>query len=312
MNQIATPMPCTLISAPVEDGAGQPGCALGPSALLAAGLAQRLRAQGHRVMEFATQPPGPLAASVHRNAAVVRLPEMAAWTVALAEIAYQASGTTCPVFLGGDHSLSAGTMAGLARRAAELGRPLFVLWLDAHPDFHTLDTTQSGNLHGVPLAYAAGRPGFDGYLPALACPVDPARICLLGVRSTDDAEAAALADAGIDVHPPRGPDADLARALASFLDRVQAADGLLHVSLDADFIDPADAPGVGTPVAGGATATEAFCLMGMLARSRLVSSVDLVELNPVLDEHRRTTWLMVELAARLLEPAAAGTTAIAA
>ena len=116
------------------------------------------------------------------------------------------SAKAVPIFLGGDHSLSAGTIAGLMRRAAEEGRPLFVLWLDAHSDFHTPDTTESGNIHGMPVAYLTGRPGFGGVLPPLRHRLDPAQLCMIGLRSVDEAEKAALGTAGITVHDMRAID----------------------------------------------------------------------------------------------------------
>ncbi|WP_292205756.1 arginase family protein, partial [Mesorhizobium sp.] len=190
---------------------------------------------------------------------------------------------------------------GLARRASEAGRPLFVLWLDAHPDFHTLDTTASGNLHGVPLAYASGQAGFSGYFPDLPAAVDPKRICTMGLRSVDPAERSALNQAGVIVHDMRAIDEHgIAPLLRAFLARVSDEAGLLHVSLDVDFLDPSIAPAVGTTVPGGATFREAHLVMEMLSDSGLVSSLDLVELNPFLDDRGRTATLMVDLTASLM------------
>lgn len=294
-------MHCNLIGIPLQDGAGRMGCEMGPSALRTAGLAAALTELGHTVADLGTVVPSQPAAGKHPNVALKALPEIAAWTKAIAEAAYAASANAMPIFLGGDHALSAGTLSGVARRAAETGRPLFVLWLDAHPDFHTLDTTTSGNLHGVPLAYASGLPGFEGYYPRLPAPVDPKRICTLGLRSVDPAERRALTEAGVTVHDMRSIDEHgLAPLLRAFLDRVAAENGLLHVSLDVDFLDPAIAPAVGTTVPGGATFREAHLAMEMLHDSGLVTSLDLVELNPFLDERGRTAILMVDLTASLM------------
>ncbi|MGO4839102.1 arginase family protein, partial [Rhizobiaceae sp. 2RAB30] len=196
-------MHCRILGAPVQDGAGRMGCEMGPSAFRTAGLVATLRELGHEVEDLGTVRPEPAQPIPHPNTALKALPEIVAWTAAIAENAYDASAGTMPIFLGGDHSISAGTLAGVARRAAEEGRPLFVLWLDAHPDFHTLDTTASGNLHGVPLAYASGQPGFSGYFPELPAPIDPTRICALGLRSVDPAERRALTAAGVTVHDMR-------------------------------------------------------------------------------------------------------------
>ncbi|TIT64758.1 MAG: arginase [Mesorhizobium sp.] len=294
-------MRCRIVGAPVQDGAGRMGCEMGPSALRTAGLAEMLSGLGHAVEDMGAVQPIPVRRVVHGNLALKALPEISAWTSAIAAAAYTASEDAMPIFLGGDHSISAGTVSGLARRASEAGRPLFVLWLDAHPDFHTLDTTASGNLHGVPLAYASGQAGFSGYFPDLPAAVDPKRICTMGLRSVDPAERSALNQAGVIVHDMRAIDEHgIAPLLRAFLARVSDEDGLLHVSLDVDFLDPSIAPAVGTTVPGGATFREAHLVMEMLSDSGLVSSLDLVELNPFLDDRGRTATLMVDLTASLM------------
>ncbi len=292
---------CILVGVPVQDGAGQLGCDMGPSAFRAAGLASVLAELGYDVQDRGNLQPGPNRDIQHGNAAIKHLPEIVAWTEAINAAVYEASGEAMVIVCGGDHSLAAGTLSGLARRAADLARPLFVLWLDAHPDFHTLDTTVSGNLHGVPVAYATGQAGFEGYFPPLAATVDPANICMMGLRSVDLAERLALRQAGVTVCDMRMIDEEgIAPLVAQFLKRVVAANGLLHVSLDVDFLDPDIAPGVGTTVPGGATFREAHLVMELLHDSDLVTSLDLVELNPFLDERGRTARLLVDLAASLM------------
>jgi arginase len=294
-------MHCRLIGAPAQEGAGRLGCDMGPSALRCAGIEPALAGLGHRVTDEGNLVPGGWEAAAHPNPAVRGLREVAAWTAALAEAAWRASADAMPIFLGGDHSVSAGTIAGMARRAEAVGRPLFVLWLDAHADFHTLDTTETGNLHGVPLAYAAGHGRFDGHFPPLEARLDPRRVCLLGLRSVDPPERAALAEAGADLHDMREIDEiGIAPILRAFLERVAQADGMLHVSLDVDFLDPAIAPAVGTTVPGGATFREAHLVMETVSDTGLASSLDLVELNPFLDERGRTASLLVDLAGSLM------------
>jgi arginase len=296
-----TGKPCILLGAPMQDGAGRLGCDMGPSAFRAAGLAAALEELGCPVLDRGNIAPAPLRTLHHPNGAIKALAEIVAWTEAIADAVYKASGEGMPIVLGGDHSLAAGTLPGLSRRAAESEREFFVLWLDAHPDLHSLETTRSGNLHGVPIAYATGRPGFAGWFPPLAAPVNPAHICMMGLRSVDAAERAALAASGIIVHDMRAIDEQgVAPLLASFLQRVADAQGILHVSLDVDFLDPAIAPGVGTTVPGGATFREAHLVMEMLHDSGLVASLDLVELNPFLDERGRTALLLVDLVASLM------------
>ncbi|MEN0100841.1 MAG: arginase, partial [Brucella pseudogrignonensis] len=186
-------------------------------------------------------------------------------------------------------------------RAAEKGRKQFVLWLDAHTDFHTLETTGSGNLHGTPVAYYTGQKGFEGYFPALAAPIDPANVCMMGIRSVDPAERDAIQKTAVSVFDMRLIDEHgVAALLRRFLQRVKDENGLLHVSLDVDFLEPSIAPAVGTTVPGGATFREAHLIMEMLHDSDLVTSLDLVELNPFLDERGRTATVMVDLMASLL------------
>ena len=300
-------MKCAIVGVPVQEGAGVKGCALGPNALRAAGLPRMLRASGCDVSDLGDVAPAAARSIHHGNLAVKALPEISAWTSAISEAAYTASKDAMPIFIGGDHSLAAGTLSGLARRAEEQRRPLFVLWLDAHADFHTLDTTETGNLHGVPLAYVCGRPGFEGYFPDLEPRVDPDRICLMGVRSVDAAEFAALGEAGITVHDMNAIDSQgIAPLTRAFLERVKEANGMLHVSLDVDFLDPAIAPAVGTAVERGVGRDDAHCVMELLHESGLVTSLDLVELNPLLDEEARTARLLVELTASLMGARAKG------
>lgn len=296
-----TALPCILLGAPVDEGARELGCDMGPSALRAAGLGAALRELGYAVIEGGTIVRAPLRAVSHPNPVISNLAEIVAWTEAIAEATYRASQTGFAIVCGGDHAVAAGTLAAHGRRAADLGRELFVLWLDAHPDFHTLETTTSGNLHGVPVAYATGRPGFAGVFPELSAPLRTGNICMIGLRSVDPAERAALAATDITVHDMRAIDEHgVGALLARFLARVAAAGGMLHVSLDVDFLDPDIAPGVGTTVPGGATFREAHLIMEMLHDSGLVTSLDLVELNPFLDERGRTARLLVDLAASLM------------
>lgn len=202
--------------------------------------------------------------------------------------------------MGGDHSLSLGSVTGIADYAASIGKPLFVLWLDAHSDFHTPQSTASGNLHGTPVAYLSGQAGFDDF-PVVANRVPTENICLIGLRSVDPAEHTALSDTDIAIADMRAIDEGGIRApLAEFLAKVEAANGLLHVSLDVDFLDPDIAPAVGTTVPGGATLREAHLVMELLHDSARVTSLDLVELNPFMDERGKTASLMVDLTASLM------------
>ncbi|MGH3046740.1 MAG: arginase, partial [Gaiellaceae bacterium] len=199
-----------------------------------------------------------------------------------------------PVVLGGDHSVALGTLGGLAGAHGPGG----VVWIDAHGDLNTPQTSPSGNVHGMPLAVALGRAG-DGFasdvwpLPAL----DPERVALIGIRSLDEGERALVHETGIGVYTMteldrRGVEPVVREALA----RVEGA-AFVHVSLDMDVVDPDVAPGVGTPVRGGLSYREAHLAMELVAESGLLGSLEIVEVNPILDRENATAQLAVELAA---------------
>ncbi len=291
---------CHILGAAIETGASQRGCLMGPASLRTAGLMEVLMSLGWQVADLGDVQIAPQAETPHANPAVHNLAETRAWIEALEPMAYEAARTSdLPIFMGGDHSMSAGTVPGVARVAAEEGRPLFVLWLDAHPDLHTLATTESGNLHGTPVAYFTGQGECEAY-PALAQAVDPAHVCFMGIRSVDPAEHARIKDLNMEVHDMRALDeTGVLAPLRAFLERVKAANGRLHVSFDVDFLDPGIAPAVGTTVPGGATFREAHLIMETLCDSGLVGSLDLVELNPFLDERGRTAKLLCDLTASL-------------
>jgi arginase len=224
--------------------------------------------------------------------------EIQRWTRALSGRAYElARSGAIPVFLGGNHTLSMGSVNGIARHWREAGRELFVVWLDAHADYNTPATTLSGNMHGMSAAFLCGEPGLDGLLgeePRVS--VNPDRLELFGIRSIDKPEKDLLRDRRISVADMREIDQfGVGVLIRRVIDRVIARNGVLHVSFDVDFLDPGLAPGVGTTVPGGATYREAHLVMEMLHDSRLVRSVDIVELNPFLDERGRTARTAVEL-----------------
>ncbi|MDU9003727.1 arginase [Sedimentitalea todarodis] len=290
---------CILIGAPVDSGKDRRGCLMGPDAYRTAGLSEALSDLGHKVQDMGNLTPATHAPDTGESK-LVRPNETVGWTNRLIRVAEDAMGRGLPIFMGGDHSLSLGSVAGVANHAATKDRPLFVLWLDAHSDYHTPETTGSGNLHGTPLGYVTGRSGFGGF-PAITNPVPQENICIIGLRSVDAAERQALQQTAIRRHDMRSIDeTGIAAPLAAFLDHVAAANGLLHVSLDVDFLDPMIAPAVGTTVPGGATMREAHLVMEMICDSDLMTSLDLVELNPFLDDHGRTAMVMVDLAASSL------------
>lgn len=297
-----------ILGVPIEAGAGHPGALMGPAALRTAGLVSALRDLGHEVRDLGDLVPEPWNAN---EVEAARMAEITAWSRALADRSYRmmrAGGV--PVFLGGDHSLSMGSVTGVARHCREAGTPLFVLWLDAHGDFNTPNTSPSGNMHGMPVALLCGEDGFEDVFPAeQRATVDPAHVHLFGIRSLDPAERRMLRARGVDVVDMRLIDEHgVGVHMRRIIERVKEAGGHLHVSLDVDFLDPSIAPAVGTAVLGGATYREAHLIMEMLHDAGIVGSLDVVELNPFLDERGKSALLLVDLVAslfgrRIIDPA---------
>jgi ornithine cyclodeaminase len=299
---------CTIIGFPIESGAGRRGSLMGPDALRTAGLAETIRDLGFAVEDCGTLPAPVSPPEVSGPDHLVLLDETVAWSRAIHDAAFKLTQSdTLPIFLGGDHSMAAGTLTAVSRDAAEKGRQLFVLWLDAHPDMNTLSSTASGHLHGTPMAYAMGQASFEGIFPPLTHPIVPENVCMMGLRSIDPPERALIQDLGVEVWDMRRIDEEgVQGAIVAFLDRVRAANGLLHVSFDVDFLDPDIAPAVGTTVPGGATFREAHLIMEHLADSGLVTSLELTELNPFLDIRGKTAHLITDLTASLFGQARLG------
>jgi arginase len=288
-----------LLGAPIEIGASQRGTLMGPAALRTAGLLTVLDSLGFDVEDCGDLSIGKatgLTDAPPDNARHYR--EIQRWIRILSARAYEiARSGALPIFLGGDHSLSMGSVNGLARYWRERGRELFVVWLDAHADYNTPATTLSGNMHGMSAAFLCGEPGLDGLLgDEPRASIDPGQLELFGVRSIDKLEKDLLRDRRVSVADMRQIDEfGVGVLMRRVIDKVKARNGVLHVSFDVDFLDPSLAPGVGTTVLGGATYREAHLVMEMLHDSGLVRSADIVELNPFLDERGRTARIAVEL-----------------
>ena len=294
-----------ILGASLELGGPARGTLMGPHALRTAGLVRALADLGHRVEDRGTLHEVEAVAAALDPRAAARCNHLAAiagWTRALHDHACgMCGGGRVPLFLGGDHAISMGTISGVARHCAERGRALAVLWLDAHADYNTPATTPSGNMHGMALAFLAGEPSLRpllGSRPFHAVP--PSSLHVFGARSIDPAEKLRLTADGVDTVDmrridERGVPALLAERIAGW----KAQGAHLHVSLDVDFLDPAVAPASGTVVPGGATYREAHLVMETLCDSGLVGSVDVVELNPFLDERGRTAITVTELVASL-------------
>jgi len=288
-----------VLGAPIEIGASQRGTLMGPAALRTAGLLTLLEGLGFAVKDHGDHGVAEVADlddAAPDNAKHYR--EIQRWIRSLSARAYElAHSGVIPIFVGGDHSLSMGSVNGVARHYRETGRELFVLWLDAHADYNTPATTITGNMHGMSGAFLCGEPGLDGLLGSEPrASIDSTQLELFGTRSVDKLESDLLRHRRISVADMRQIDQfGVGVLIRRVIDKVKSRDGVLHVSFDVDFLDPIVAPGVGTTVPGGATYREAHLVMEMLHDSGLVRSVDIVELNPILDERGRTARTVVEL-----------------
>ena len=288
--------PVSLIGAPTDVGAGDRGARLGPDALRIAGLGEALEARGVEVLDRGNlegprnpwQPP----VEGYRH-----LEQVVAWNRAVMDaMADELRQQRMPILLGGDHCLGLGSITAVARHCRETGQKLRVLWLDAHADFNTHQVTPSGNVHGMPVACLCGLgPRELTHLSGESPAMDAADIRQIGIRSVDQGEKRLVKEHGLDVYDMRyidevGMKRTMEAALAGIDDNTH-----LHVSFDVDFLDPSIAPGVGTTVPGGPNYREAQLVMEMIADSGRMGSLDLVELNPVLDCRNQTALLTVDL-----------------
>jgi len=297
--QARPPRRIRVIGVPLDLGASHRGVDMGPSAMRVAGLEARLEALGHQVtdggnirVEIAeTQSAG------NENAHYLKQIVQTCTRTAEAVVKTLEEGLT-PLVLGGDHSVAAGSVSGVAEFYRRKGEKIGVVWIDAHSDINTPETSPSGNVHGMPLAALLGLgPEALGNIFGYAPKVLAENTVLIGVREIDAAERENIRRAGVTVFTMRDIDE---RGMRTVMEEALAVAGHgtagYHVSLDIDWIDPEDAPGVGTPVRGGATYREAHLAMEVIADHGRLLSFEIVEVNPVIDEHNRTADLAVELA----------------
>jgi len=294
----ATNREIAIIGAALDLGQGRRGVDMGPSAIRYAGLDERLQSLGYEVRDEGNVEAAVAEATALRDERARFLPEIHdTCELVASRVAEATRRGALPLVLGGDHSIALGTLGGLA----SVHGPGGVLWIDAHSDINTPETSPSGNVHGMALAAALGLAG-DGFesahwpLPA----VDPRRVALIGVRQLDDGERRLLRETGVRVFSMSEIDRiGIERAVRESLDRVSGA-GFVHVSLDMDVLDPDIAPGVGTPVQGGLTYREAHLALELVAESGLAGSLEVVEVNPILDRENTTAATAVELVASAL------------
>ena len=287
-----------IIGAALDLGAGRRGVDMGPSAIRYAGLHERLDGIGFDVIDWGDVETAVLEATEELDETARYLPEIKAACGRVARlVALALEQDALPLVLGGDHSVALGTLGGLSRARGTGG----VLWIDAHSDLNTPDSTPSGNVHGMPLAAVIGLADsrFDSEhwtLPA----VTPDRVALVGLRSIDPREADRIRELGIKAYTMSDVDRlGMERCIRESLTHI-AGPGFVHVSLDMDALDPEVAPGVGTPVRGGLSYREAHLALELVAESGLVGSFEVVEVNPILDRENATASLAVELVASAL------------
>ena len=287
-----------VIGAALDLGAGRRGVDMGPSAIRYAGLEARIEGLGLRCEDCGNVTTAVAEASAVGDERVRFLDQIKETCARIADLVVRAvERGAMPLVLGGDHSVALGTIGGVARAKGQGG----VLWLDAHGDLNRPETSPTGNVHGMPLAVVLGLagPGFesDAYrLPA----VDPARVALVGIRSLDEGERQVLAKLDALVYTMSDVDRlGIEPVLRQSLEHV-AGDGFVHLSLDMDVLDPDVAPGVGTPVRGGLSYREAHLAMELVAESGLAGSLEVVEVNPILDRENETAKLAVGLVASAL------------
>ena len=287
-----------IIGAPLDLGQGRRGVDMGPSALRVANLHTRLKSLGYEVEELGNIGVEQAEAWPDGDPHAKYLPQIAAACDQLGTQVQDAlSRGAVPLVLGGDHSVAIGTVSGVSRYFRDRSQRVGLIWLDAHADMNTPETSPSGNIHGMPLACLVGMGPAElvdlmGYRPKIV----PQNVVIVGLRDVDMMERPHVRDSGVRAFTMRDIDERGLRAVME--DAIRAAsDGTVgfHCSLDMDFVDPKDAPGVGTAVRGGATYREAHLAMEMICDSRGMTSIEVVEVNPVLDEANRTADLAVEL-----------------
>ena len=287
-----------VIGVPMDLGAGRRGVDMGPSAIRIAGLNQAIALLGYEVSDAGNVHVHPPEAMEEMNPRARYLQQIADATEELAALVETAlEEDALPVVLGGDHSIAIGSVAGLASYYRKLNKRVGIIWLDAHADSNTPETSPSGNIHGMPLAALLGRGAHElTHVAGFAPKVLPENTAIIGARSIDPGERELLRSLGIRVFTMSELDErGLPDVIAEAVDIASLNTAGLHVTMDMDFIDPFYAPGVGTPERGGATYREGHYAMEKIADSGRVLSVELTEVNPVFDTANQTALLAVEL-----------------
>jgi arginase len=287
-----------VLGVPMDLGSGRRGVYMGPSAIRIAGLDGALRELGHTVVDEGDITIKTMEALKVGDERARYLGEIArASTAVCRKVDRITSRGHFPLVLGGDHSIAVGTVSGIAAAGRRAGKKLGLLWVDAHGDINTPETSPTGNIHGMPVAALLGHgpkalTGIGGRDPK----VDPANVALVGIRSLDEGEKRRLKQTGVQVHTMSDIDRHgIHRVMKKALARVTDGTDYVHVSFDLDAVDPTVAPGVGTPVKGGLDYREAHLIMEVLHDSGVMTSLEMVEVNPILDQGNASATFAVEL-----------------
>jgi arginase len=287
-----------LLGVPMDLGSGRRGVDMGPSAIRIAGLSAALRELGHEVVDAGDLTIRTMEALKVGDVRARYLPEIArAAGVACRKVERVMARGHFPLILGGDHSIAVGTVSGIAAYCRQRKKKLGLLWVDAHGDINTPETSPSGNIHGMPLAALLGHgPEALTAIGGAFQKVNPANVALVGIRSLDEGEKHRLKTLGVQVHTMSDIDRHgMHRVMKKALARVTDGTGCVHVSFDLDAVDPTVAPGVGTPVKGGLDYREAHLIMELLHDSGVMTSLEMVEVNPILDQGNVSAAFAVEL-----------------
>lgn len=289
-----------LIDVPMDLGAGRRGVDMGPSALRLAGIKEKITALGYQVEDDKEDIFVPIP---ERNEVINKhlrfLPQIIASCEHLAKrVELAKEENTFPIVMGGDHSIAIGTIAGLSAYYQKKGLRLGLVWVDAHADMNTHETSPSGNIHGMPLAVSVGKGAPELVnLHGAYRKVDPKNVCLIGIRDVDSDERNLVRELGIHAYTMADVDRmGMYNVIQESLHILRNQVDVIHVSFDVDGLDPTIAPGVGTPVRGGLRYREAHLIMEVLSESKMIGSMEFTEINPILDNQNATAEVAVEMA----------------
>jgi len=287
-----------IIGVPMDLGAGRRGVDMGPSAMRIARVGQRLQELGHEVVDFGNVGVKQAETLSGANEKARFVDEISDCCQQLRDVTYQAlKENFMPLVLGGDHSIAVGTVAGISKFFHEKNQKIGIIWFDAHGDINTPESSLSGNIHGMPVAHILGR-GHKKLLElaAFSPMVDPSRMVLVGLRDLDPAERIAIKELGVRAFTMRDIDElGLRRVMEESIRTASAGTAGFHVSMDVDWLDPSEAPGVGTPSWGGATYREGHLALEMVADTGHMLSMEVTEVNPVLDHSNETAGVATDI-----------------